>query len=190
TFLRVRGGRLSPPSSRQAAGRRPRRIHAASDRPGPRRRSTFHARLLATEHLGAKGDYVTVPYQERAVEHGARRNAELKRSLQISRARLTVFLITAGCVIWTFVRRGEAVWLTVDAVLVIVFCVLVAWHARVEERATWHAALQTVSRQSAARVERRWDDLPPAEPPSSIDVLHHPYAVDLDLFGRASLFQW
>jgi MutS domain V len=133
---------------------------------------------------------VSVPYQARAAEHGARRDAELRRSLQISRARLLVFLIAAGCVIWTFARRGGPPWLTVDAVLVIVFGVLVAWHARVDERATWHAALQTVSRRSAARVERRWDDLPPAEPPASVDLLHHAYAVDLDLFGRASLFQW
>ena len=133
---------------------------------------------------------MSVPYQARAVEHGARRDAELRRSLQISRARLIVFLIAAGCVIWTFARRGGPPWLTVDAVLVVVFGVLVAWHARVEERATWHAALQTVSRRSAARVERRWDDLPPAEPPASVDLLHHPYAVDLDLFGRASLLQW
>ena len=133
---------------------------------------------------------MTVPYRARAAEHGVRRDMELKRSLQISRARLAVFLVGAGCVIWTIVQKGGAGWLSLDAVLVIVFGALVAWHARVEDRAAWHHALQTVSLRSAARVERRWDELPPAEVPSSIDMAAHPYAIDLDLFGRASLFQW
>jgi hypothetical protein len=133
---------------------------------------------------------VTVPYQSRAAEHGVRRDAELKRSLQISRARLLVFLIAAASVIWTIAHRGGTAWIAFDVLLVLVFGVLVVWHARIEERAAWHHALQTVSLRSAARVERRWDDLPAAEPPSSIDLAHHPYALDLDLFGRASLFQW
>src|SRR4029453_7387500 len=98
--------------------------------------------------------------------------------------------IAAASVIWTIAHRGGTAWIALDALLVLVFGVLVVWHARIEERAAWHHALQTVSLRSAARVERRWDDLPAAEPPSSIDLAHHPYALDLDLFGRASLFQW
>jgi hypothetical protein len=131
-----------------------------------------------------------VPYHARARDHGVRRDGELKRSLLISRARLIVFLLAAACVIWTFVHRGGWSWISLDAVLIVMFGVLVAWHARVEERAAWHQALQTVSLRSAARVERQWEDLPNAEAPASIDLVHHPYATDLDLFGRASLFQW
>ena len=66
---------------------------------------------------------------------------------------------------------------------------LVVWHARVEDRAAWHDALRVVCERAFARVERRWEDLPPADAPASVDLTHHPYAVDLDLFGRASLFQ-
>jgi len=132
-----------------------------------------------------------VPYDARARDHGVRRDAELKRSLLISRARLIVFLAAAACVIWTFAHRaGWWPWAILDAALILAFGVLVGWHARVEQRAAWHQALQTVSLRSAARVERRWDDLPQAEAPPSIDLAHHPYAIDLDLFGRASLFQW
>lgn len=133
---------------------------------------------------------MTVPYQARAAGHAARRDVELKRSLQISRARLTVFFVGSGSLVWTIVHRGGSGWIALSALLAVVFGVLVAWHARVEERAAWHHALQTVSLRSAARVERRWDDLPPAEAPASIDLGHHPYAIDLDLFGRASIFQW
>ena len=67
---------------------------------------------------------MTAPYQARAAEHGVRRDLELKRSLQISRARLAVFLIGSGCVIWTLVQRGGSAWLAVDLLLGIVFGVL------------------------------------------------------------------
>src|SRR4029453_8254975 len=47
-----------------------------------------------------------------------------------------------------------------------------------------------VAVRGVARVGRTWEDLPAGDPPSAIDFTHHPYAMDLDLFGRASLFQW
>ena len=73
--------------------------------------------------------------------------------------------------------------------LLAVFGVLVVWHARVDERVDWHDALHAVNQFALARIGRAWDLLPPAgEPPAAIE--HHPYALDLDLFGRASLLQW
>ena len=133
---------------------------------------------------------MTVSYEARAQKHAIRRDVELRQSVYISRARLVVFLAAAGCLVWTLTRGADPVRLTIAAGLFLVFGVLVFWHARVEDRAAWHDALRTVSLRGAARIERRWDDLPPAEPPGSIDLAHHPYALDLDLFGRASLFQW
>ena len=76
---------------------------------------------------------MTASYEARAATHGIHRNAELKRSLQISRARLTVFLVGCGCVIWTIAHRGGSGWLLLDAALVIVFGVLVAWHDRLAQ---------------------------------------------------------
>ncbi len=133
---------------------------------------------------------MTTAYGVRAKQHGARRDDELRRSKRISRFRLGVFLGALSCLIWTLERGAEPVWLTVAALLFVVFGVLVVWHARVEDRAAWHDALRIASERALARVERRWDDLPPADAPSTVDPAHHPYALDLDLFGRASLFQW
>jgi len=59
----------------------------------------------------------------------------------------------------------------------------------VEERVEWHETLRVVNERAIARIERRWNDLPPGEAPEGADISRHPYAVDLDLFGRASLFQ-
>jgi hypothetical protein len=133
---------------------------------------------------------VTISYEVRAQQHAVHRDVELRQSIHISRARLIVFLAAAGCLVWTLVRGADPVRLTIAIGLFVVFGALVFWHARVEERAAWHDALRTVSLRGSARIGRRWDDLPPADPPGSIDLAHHPYALDLDLFGRASLFQW
>ena len=133
---------------------------------------------------------MTVPYQARAQQHAIHRDAERKRSVQISRARLAVFLAAAGCLVWTLTRGSDPVRLAMTVGLFVIFGVLVFWHARVEDRVAWHDALRTVNLRGSARVERRWDDLPPADAPGSIDLVHHAYALDLDLFGRASLFQW
>jgi MutS-like protein len=64
------------------------------------------------------------------------------------------------------------------------------WHARVEERLAWHESLRVVNVWGAARIGRDWQTLPPAEPPPGLDLSQHPYAIDLDLFGRASIAQW
>ena len=133
---------------------------------------------------------MTVSYEARAQQHAIRRDVELRQSIHISRARLVVFLAGTGCLVWTLARGADPVRLTIAAGLFLVFGVLVFWHARVEDRAAWHDALRTVSLRGSARIERRWDKLPPADAPGSIDLTHHPYALDLDLFGRASLFQW
>jgi hypothetical protein len=133
---------------------------------------------------------LTVAYDARARQHAANRDVELARSARLSRARLVTFLVAAAMLIWTLASGADPVRLTAAAVLFAVFGVLVFWHARIEERAAWHDALRTANIHAGARHERRWEDLPAADAPPSLDLTHHPYASDLDLFGRASLFQW
>ena len=70
------------------------------------------------------------------------------------------------------------------------FAAFVVLHARVDERAAWHDALRLVNVRAIARIARNWNDLPAGDAPPGLDVADHPYALDLDLFGRASLFQW
>jgi hypothetical protein len=134
---------------------------------------------------------MTALYDARARAHAARRAEEQRRSERLSSARLAIFLVAGGFLVWTIAtRQADPLRLSIAAVLFAVFAVLVGWHARVEARVAWHDALHTINRRGAARIERQWDDLPAAAAPSSVDLTHHPYALDLDLFGRASLFQW
>lgn len=133
---------------------------------------------------------MTLPYQQQADQHTVHRDKESRRSVQISRARLTVFLFAVAGVTWILAGGRHQVVYAGESAVIILFAVLVAWHARVEDRIAWHDALRVVALRSLARVDRRWDDLPPAPAPSSMDLTGHSYAADLDLFGRASLFQW
>ena len=116
---RIRVRRLSAPSSRPAAGRSARPIHAARS---PIRRVHDEPPLTLDywrlNIRGPKGSRVTVPYQQRAAEHSVRRDVEVRRSIQISRARLSVFPDRARRLIWTIARGPELAWFALDAVLV------------------------------------------------------------------------
>jgi hypothetical protein len=133
---------------------------------------------------------MTRPYVERAARHAAERDREQARSTTLSRLRLASVLPGLALVVWALAHSAATIPLVTGLVLLLVFAVLVGYHARVEERVAWHEALRVANVRALARAERRWDDLPRAEAPASIDVAHHPYALDLDVFGRASLFQW
>jgi MutS-like protein len=129
-------------------------------------------------------------YERRSAEYAAAGDAERRRSVLISRLRLSFFLPGIALLIWSSVRQPTPLTFAAAAALLLVFGALVVWHARVEERIAWLDALRTVNDRAIARIDRRWDALPPADAPPAIDITHHPYAIDLDLFGRASLFQW
>ena len=113
-----------------------------------------------------------------------------QRSRRVSTLRLVTSLPAAAIVIWMLSRGFSTTPSIVAALLFLAFFVLVAWHARIEERIAWLDALQLANSRGRARVQRDWSQLPESMPPDGIDLTHHPYAIDLDLFGRASLYQW
>ena len=128
-------------------------------------------------------------YRERAAAHTARRDAAARTSTTLSRWRLITFLPALGLLIWSASGAGVSA-LVAALMLFLVFAVLVVKHARVDERVAWFNALRMVNERGIARIERRWDGLPSGTLPAGMSIDNHPYALDLDLFGRASLFQY
>jgi hypothetical protein len=129
-------------------------------------------------------------YVAEAQRCAAAREPEARRSLTIARLRLGTAIPGAACLVW-MMAGGPLVPLGVGATLFFAaFTALVIWHARVEARLTWADALRVVNERGAARVARDWANLPPGDAPPGVVTTDHPYATDLDLFGRASLFQW
>ena len=121
--------------------------------------------------------------------HAGARDVEKARSRRISRLRLLTFLPALAILVWTFARGVSPVPLLVGVGLLVVFGALVVWHARVEDRVAWLDARRAANEWGIARLQRDWASLPPGDPPAGLDLSNHPYAIDLDLFGRASLFQ-
>jgi hypothetical protein len=138
---------------------------------------------------------VIAHYERRAAAAAERRDAEQITSKRLSRLRLATFIPGAVLVLWGLSRDITLAPIAAGVALLFVFAVLVFWHARVEERVSWFDAVHVFNMQGLARIGRAWDRLPLPDPPLApggepIDLEHHPYANDLDLFGRASLMQW
>ena len=130
-------------------------------------------------------------YEERSAAHAGRAAVERRLSKRIARWRLATFIPGAAGLTYTLFARETfpAAVFAAGMTLLAVFAVLVVWHARVEERVDWHDALYAVNQFAIARIGRAWDRLaPPGVLPAATE--HHPYALDLDVFGRASLLQW
>jgi hypothetical protein len=128
-------------------------------------------------------------YRERTETFTRRRDDEQRRSLVLARLRLATFLAAMTSLVWWLGFFGGVPAAVTTLALFAVFGVLVLLHARVEDRVAWFEALRIVNARGIEAIERHWDALPEAPAPSSVDIATHPYAIDLDLFGRASLFQ-
>ncbi|HWQ76167.1 MAG TPA: DNA mismatch repair protein [Syntrophomonas sp.] len=105
----------------------------------------------------------------------------------VSNLRLAAFAgIIAGVILYYFDYRLGGAALTAGAL--IAFVLLIALHERVQKQKDLSAALLEVNRQALARISGKWVDFPD-NGEEYIDP-DHPYSVDLDIFGQASVFQW
>jgi ABC-type multidrug transport system fused ATPase/permease subunit len=129
-------------------------------------------------------------YAAREREYASKRDGERRTSAVLARLRLATFLPGIAALIWWVGFDGGAVACGLGVLLLLAFAVLATFHARVEARAASFEALRIVNARGISRIHRQWDALPEAPPPPGVELDGHPYAVDLDLFGRASLFQW
>ncbi len=108
-------------------------------------------------------------------------------SLIISYARGACFAVAVAAVAAVTFWQGSprAVLWTVALASALVFLALIVAHTRVDARKRWNQTRARQNRDQAARVRREWSSVPRADlggtPPD------HPFAEDLDLFGRASL---
>ncbi|HKG24822.1 MAG TPA: hypothetical protein VKB09_04195 [Thermomicrobiales bacterium] len=124
-------------------------------------------------------------YTSRRERYAADRDDLTQRWNRLANLRLVAFVAFAACLIWAIWVRS---WLPVApaAVALAAFVGLVVTHRRVG-RARWRASiLHDLNDEAEKRVRRDWADLPlrhafRAGP-------EHPFAGDLDLFGRASVF--
>ena len=128
-------------------------------------------------------------YAPRAATFERARDVEERRSARIAQLRLATVLPGLGLIGWAVLGGGPSAAAGAGVLLLLGFGALVVRHARIDERVAWLDALRIVYTRADARVRRDWSALPPAVAPAGMDLANHPYALDLDLFGRASLAQ-
>ena len=138
----------------------------------------------------AEAGAAAIKYEARQRGYAAQRDEQQRGSAVLAKLRLATFLPAVAALVWWGPFAGGIPAFVLGAALLLGFAALVVRHARVEERADRFEALRLVNARGSARLARDWEALPPAPVPAGIDVEGHPYAVDLDVFGRASLFQW
>lgn len=125
-------------------------------------------------------------------EHIARieRKVELytKMSGTISRARLVIFIIT---LLFIFLASGvvnDLVYTIVLIGFVIAFLNLMGRHKNVEEFIQKLTFLKQIKQEQIARMDLQWDRIPFRDFNRG-KYLNHPYAQDLNIIGKRSLFQ-
>lgn len=125
---------------------------------------------------------------EAALAARKEREAALEgRASAIATARLAVFAAVVVLVaVIAFAHLPQLAWLGVIA-LVLAFAALVVVHARVHARKDRALAAVRFHEKALARLSGKWRTF--AADGARFAVTQHPYAGDLDVFGRASLFQ-
>jgi MutS-like protein len=125
---------------------------------------------------------------ERGREIHAREVASFEvRAGRIATARLALAsaaIALVGGIVWA--RLGAWAWGALGA-SVALFVVLVFVHARVHDAGERAAAALRFHERGLARIAHAWDRLPATS--ARFRSADHPFAGDLDIFGRASLMQ-
>ena len=128
----------------------------------------------------------TTVYGERAARFAAERERAERAATLASHARLATFALAVAGGIWAEQTAARAAFALLSlAAAAFLGAVLV--HRSRRDEAERLGALERLNRLGPARIARDWDALPVATPPA--DAAVHPYAEDLDVFGRAGLVQ-
>jgi len=109
--------------------------------------------------------------------------ASHRNAARIGYLRLLVFL-SAALIVWYIFHGLALLWI---AVPITVFIALAWWQARFDRDAECAQRAIRFFERGIARLENQWQGT--GEDGARFADPHHPYASDLDLFGRASLFE-
>jgi MutS domain V len=110
------------------------------------------------------------------------------RSRGYSNLRLVIFVV--GVISVVIVPKDTPFWILLLTALILALLVLfiaaAVRHQVIEERLNTSREMARRNEEGKARIARNWKDLPNRSPP--VELISGPLARDLDLFGRASLF--
>ncbi len=126
-------------------------------------------------------------YEERLRDRAGALARILQRFDLVAWARLLTFGGALAVVVGTLWRSWGILGWAVAAFLTLCFIGLVMIHARLTDQKAGVASVITLYERSRKRLSGSWPEFPETGEKFASD--DHPYALDLDIFGRASLFQ-
>ena len=126
-------------------------------------------------------------YRERADRFRAEAERHGRSARRLSNGRAALFLLLVALLVRAEMTGAGPVLAGAVAAVAAAFAGLVVLHARVRHRQRIAAELQRLNEEWDHRLHRRWDRLP-SHPLVGVPE-RHAYAEDLDIFGRASLYQ-
>ncbi|MCG8476146.1 MAG: DNA mismatch repair protein MutS [Cytophagales bacterium] len=112
--------------------------------------------------------------------------AQQKKYALWAAIRLTCFLLAAFVFFYFISQRNASLAAASFIAGTAVFLVLIFIHQRVRQKRDFARALEAVNQEELDRLEHRWEKLDRGE---EFSDMQHPYAADLDLFGKASVYQ-
>jgi ABC-type multidrug transport system fused ATPase/permease subunit len=127
-------------------------------------------------------------YRDRSSEFRSEAEQLSRYDRPMTIARTATFVIGAGCLFLSaFDANLRGIWIASGTTFILAFLALVFYHDSIQRRRDRLLQLTEVNLQQLARTQRRWD----AIPSKSVEVprQHLAVAKDLDLIGRASVFQ-
>ncbi len=126
-------------------------------------------------------------YESRLAERRSRVDREKANLVRLGNARLLYAAVAVVC-IWLIASNGIGIWpvLALGALLVLV--AMLVFGERLERRARFAQRAADYYAKALNRVRHRSN--PGGETGERFLSADHPYAVDLDLFGKHSLFQF
>ena len=123
-------------------------------------------------------------YAERLKQLQLEQAADQKRERQLGYAKVVVASVVILCAI-VLLYYTKLLWLLV--VPAAVFAWLAVWHEKRLQRIRWRQRALTFYERGIGRIQNRWQGA--GETGDRFLDETHPYARDLDLFGKASLFE-
>ena len=121
--------------------------------------------------------------QRHAARTGALAGLDARRH-RCGQVRLLVFALAAA-LIWLAIQNKTPAWTI--AIPVVLFIALVWWQSRIEREMECDRRAIAFYERGLARIEHRWQG--GGETGERFLDPHHPYSLDLDIFGRGSVFE-
>ena len=132
-------------------------------------------------------DSIAAHYLQRVELCSADEQQLARKDRQLTHLRTMVFLVVVALFAMGWITRIIQPWYLPGVFAVIGFVALVSYHDLIDRRLQRARHLRLINEQGLARLARAWDRLP--TPTTKAPGEHVSTATDLDLFGRASVYQ-